>query len=90
MGNFSYLCQCIGFVVVHWTLTEQQLDNWVNVCANNAGGKLFLEGKGVPQALKRKATFIGALESFPTTPRFATNAPDCYRVCYRPQTGGMT
>jgi hypothetical protein len=58
MGNFSYLCQCIGFVVVHWTLTEQQLDNWVNVCANNAGGKLFLEGKGVPQALKRKATFI--------------------------------
>jgi hypothetical protein len=55
---FADLCQCIGFVVVHWSLTEQQLDNWVNVCANNAGGKLFLEGKGVPQALKRKATFI--------------------------------
>ena len=55
---FADLCQCIGFVVVHWSLTEQQLDNWVNVCANNCGGKPFLEGKGVPQALKRKATFI--------------------------------
>lgn len=55
---FADLCQCIGFVVVHWSLTEQQLDNWVNVCANNCGGKTFLEGKGMPVALKRKATFI--------------------------------
>jgi hypothetical protein len=55
---FADLCQCIGFVVVHWSLIEQQLDNWVNACANNAGGKPFLKDKGVPQALKRKATFI--------------------------------
>jgi hypothetical protein len=55
---FADLCQVIGFVVIHWSLAEQQLDNWVNVCANNAGGKPFLEGKGVPQALKRKVNFI--------------------------------
>lgn len=55
---FTDLCQCIGFVVLHWSLIEQQLDNWVNVCANNCGGKPFLGGKGVPQALKRKAIFL--------------------------------
>jgi hypothetical protein len=38
---FADLCQCIGFVVVHWSLTEQQLDNWVNVCFNNCGGSKF-------------------------------------------------
>jgi hypothetical protein len=55
---FADLCQVIGFVVIHWSLTEQQLDNWVNVCAHNVGGKPFLDGKGVPLSLKRKATFI--------------------------------
>ncbi len=55
---FADLCQCIGFVVVHWSLAEQQLDTWVNVCCNNCGGKSLLDRKGVPQALKRKVAFI--------------------------------
>jgi hypothetical protein len=68
---FADLCQCIGFVVVHWSLTEQQLDNWVNVCANNCGGKPYLDGKGVPQALKRKATFLKrCMREFPELVEF--------------------
>jgi hypothetical protein len=50
--------QCIGFVAAHWSMTEQQLDQWVNICCHNCGGKPFLNGKGVPQALKKKVTFL--------------------------------
>ncbi len=56
--HFANLCQCIGFVVLHWALIEQQLDSWVNVCSNKCGGNHFLQGKGVPQAMKRKITFL--------------------------------
>lgn len=55
---FADLCECIGFVVVHWSLTERQLDNWVNVCFNNCGGKKFQNGHGIPKALNRKITFL--------------------------------
>jgi|SRR5260370_32779760 hypothetical protein len=55
---FADLCECIGFVVVHWSLTEQQLDNWVNVCFNNCGGKEFQRGSGVPRSLKPKLAFV--------------------------------
>ena len=55
---FADLCTVIGFVVIHWSLTEQQLDNWVNVCVNNVGGAPLLGGHGVPKALNRKITFI--------------------------------
>lgn len=58
MRYFADLCTTIGFVVVHWSLAEQQLDQWVNVFANNAGGRPLLDGKVAPQALKRKITFI--------------------------------
>jgi hypothetical protein len=55
---FADLCQCIGFVVVHWSLIEQQLDNLVNVCFNNCGGKEFQKGSGVPRSLKPKIVFV--------------------------------
>jgi hypothetical protein len=55
---FVGLCQCVGFVVLHWSLMEQQLDSWVSIFANNCGGTLYLKGNGVPKALKRKARFI--------------------------------
>jgi hypothetical protein len=55
---FRDLCQCIGFVVVHWSITEQALDNWVNVCFNNCGGKKFQKGSGVPRSLKPKVAFV--------------------------------
>src|ERR1700686_602478 len=74
---FADLCQVIGFVVIHWSLAEQQLDNWVNVCAHNAGGKPFLDGKGVPQALKRKVTFIKrCLREFPAIAEFRDECTD--------------
>lgn len=73
IGYFRDLCQCIGFVVVHWSLTEQQLDNWINVCANNCGGRPYLNGKGVPQGLKRKITFIKrCLRALPELAEFRT------------------
>jgi len=55
---FADLCQCIGFVVLHWSLTEQQLDNWVNTFCNNCGGRPLLDGAVVPASLKRKARYI--------------------------------
>jgi hypothetical protein len=36
--DFLGLCQAIGYVVVHWALIEQQVDNWVNVSFINCGG----------------------------------------------------
>ena len=55
---FLDLCQCIGFVVVHWSLIEQQLENWVNVCFNNCGGKQFQEKRGLPRSLTSKTDFL--------------------------------
>ena len=48
------LCQCIGYVVVHWSLIENQLDNCVNVTFHNCGGSQFRKGTGVPRSLKQK------------------------------------
>jgi hypothetical protein len=65
------LCQCIGFVVVYWSLTEQQLDNWVNVCFNNCGGRDFQNGNGVPRSLKPKVAFVRrCLKPFPVLGEF--------------------
>ena len=55
--------------MVHWSLTEQQLDNWVNVCFNNCGGSKFQKGRGVPRSLKPKLEFLG--KCFATIPRLA-------------------
>jgi hypothetical protein len=52
------LCQCIGYVVVHWSMLENQLDNCVNVTFNNCGGSVFQNGRGVPQSLKPKIAFL--------------------------------
>jgi hypothetical protein len=57
-GYFLDLCQCIGFVVLHWSLIEQQLDNWVNVCFINCGGKQFQQKGGVPRSLTSKTDFL--------------------------------
>jgi hypothetical protein len=68
---FADLCQCIGFVVVHWSLTEQQLDNWVNVCFNNCGGSKFQNGRGVPRSLKPKLGFLRkCLKTLPVLAEF--------------------
>jgi hypothetical protein len=70
---FADLCQCIGFVVVHWSLTEQQLDNWVNVCFNNCGGSKFQNGSGVPRSLKPKLAFLRmCLKTLPALAEFRT------------------
>jgi hypothetical protein len=55
---FTDFCQCVGFVVLNWSLIEQQLDNWVNVCFHNCGGKPFAKGRGVPVLLKAKSRFL--------------------------------
>lgn len=55
---FADLCQCVGFGVVHWSLTEQQLDNWVNVCFNNCGGSKVQNDRGIPKSLKPKLAFL--------------------------------
>jgi hypothetical protein len=55
---FTDLCQCIGFVVVHWSLIERQLDTWINTCVHDCGGRPLLDGKGMPQALKRKISIL--------------------------------
>ena len=52
------LCQCIGYVVVNWSLVENQLDNCVNVAFNNCGGSVFQKGSGVPRSLKPKIAFL--------------------------------
>jgi hypothetical protein len=58
ISYFSDLCQCVGFVVLHWALIEQQLDNWVNTFCNACGGKPLLDGARVPLSLKGKAKYI--------------------------------
>jgi hypothetical protein len=68
---FADFCQCIGFVVLHWSLTEQQLDNWVNVCFNNCGGSKFQNGSGVPRSLKPKVRFLRrCLKTIPALTEF--------------------
>jgi hypothetical protein len=74
---FADLCQCIGFVVVHWALTEQQLDNWVNVCFNNCGGSKFQKGRGVPRSLKPKLAFLNkCLKTVPALAEFREEGVD--------------
>ena len=60
-GNIRYvadLCQGIGYVVLNWSMLENQLDNCVNVSFNNCGGAVFQSGRGVPRSLKPKMAFL--------------------------------
>jgi|HubBroStandDraft_6_1064221.scaffolds.fasta_scaffold1000124_1 hypothetical protein len=56
--DFLGLCQAIGYVVVHWALIEQQLDNWVNVSFINCGGAPLRKQKDIPRSLNQKIKFL--------------------------------
>src|SRR6266478_669089 len=74
---FADLCQVIGFVVIYWSLVEQQLDNWVNVCFNNCDGSEFQNGRGVPRSLKPKLAFLNkCLKTLPALSDFRDDGVD--------------
>jgi hypothetical protein len=52
--DFLGLCQAIGYVVVHWALIEQQVDNWVNVSFINCGGSSLRRKKEIFLVLSAK------------------------------------
>jgi|SRR5256885_8096501 len=58
MRYFTDLCTLIGFVVTHWSLAENQIDNWASVCFNDLGGAKFQKGAGVPRMLSSKVAFL--------------------------------
>ena len=78
---FADLCQCIGFVVLHWSLTEQQLDTWISICVNNCGGTPLLDGASVPASLKRKARYIRRCLN--RLPQLAPFRDDCRAILDR-------
>lgn len=57
-GEFLGLCQAIGYVVVHWSIIEQQLDQWVSVAFDECGGKNRRRDEDIPTGFKQKRTFF--------------------------------
>jgi hypothetical protein len=56
--DFRALCMAIGFVVVNWSVIEQQVDNWVNVTFINCGGNALRKNGDIPRSFKMKADYL--------------------------------
>jgi hypothetical protein len=56
--DFIGLCQAIGFVVIHWALIEQQVDNWVDAVFHHCGGENLRKDKDIPRAFNQKRRFL--------------------------------
>ena len=56
--EFRGLCADIGFIVIHWALIEQQMDNWVRAAFANAEGRALSGSAGIPRSLSKKAKFL--------------------------------
>jgi hypothetical protein len=69
--EFIGLCQAIGYVVVHWSIVEQQLDQWVSVAFDECGGKNRRRNGDIPTAFKQKRSFFnGCLRNIPLLESF--------------------
>src|SRR3990172_4643411 len=54
--DFNELCRQVGFIVIHWALTEQGLDQWIAIIYHHCGGnKLDNE---IPRSLSNKLDFL--------------------------------
>lgn len=70
-SEFLGLCQAIGYIVVHWSIIEQQLDQWVSVAFNECGGQTRRRNQDIPTAFKRKRSFLNScLRSIPLLESF--------------------
>lgn len=56
--QFRALCAAIGFVVLNWSVIEQQIDNIVFVAFKKAGGKAIRKNGDIPVSLKQKLDFL--------------------------------
>jgi hypothetical protein len=69
--DFRALCEAVGFVILNWSIAEQQLDNWVNVAFINCGGKALRRDGDIPRSFKQKTEFFTrCLKNLPTLNSF--------------------
>jgi hypothetical protein len=70
--DFRGLCTAIGFVVLNWSIIEQQIDIWVNVALIDYA--IEIPRNGVPRAFRSKVKFLRAcFEKSPELRPFASD-----------------
>ena len=72
--EFRALCMAVGFVVVHWAINEQQIDNWVNVAFRKCGGDALRKTGDIPTSFRVKIDFLKTC--FKTLPQLAPFASE--------------
>jgi hypothetical protein len=73
-NEFRSLCMAIGFIVLNWSIVEQQIDIWVNVAFIDGGGDIFRKNKDIPRSLRQKLVFLR--DCFKRLPAFSTFATE--------------
>lgn len=61
--EFVQLATAIGFVVIHWSQIERQIDNWVMVVFNHCGGEKL--GKKPIKFTDKRKYLIRCLQNLP-------------------------